>query len=109
MFFISADDFFAKAGTFSRVTREEEKALARQMADGDKAARETLVQSYLPFVAGYIRRCPRNLQTLYTVYTCIDSLEKAVERFNFLQDSEPFIHHLSWRMRQCLTKCIADR
>ena len=109
MFFISADDFFAKAGTFSRVTREEEKALARQMADGDKAAREALVQSYLPYVAAYIRRSPRSLHTLNTVYTCISALEKAVDQFDFLQDREPFSHQLSRWLRQCITKCIANR
>ena len=109
MFFLSADDFFTKASSIPRLTREEEKALAQQMAAGDKSAREALVRGYLPFVAAYVRRCPPNLQTLSTVYTCIDSLDKAVDQFHFLQESETFIHHLSWRMRQCITKCIADR
>ena len=107
MLFISADDFFAKASTCSRLPREEEKALVLQMAAGDKNARMALICSYLPFVASRIRRSPRHLHTLSTVYTCIDSLEKAVDCFNFSQDSEPFLHHLSWRMRQCITKCIA--
>ena len=109
MFFLSANDFFIKASRIPRLTREEEKTLAQQMAAGDERAREALVLGYLPFVAGYIRRCPPKLQTLSTVYTCITSLEKAVDQCHFLQDHETFIHHLSWRMRQCITKCIADR
>ncbi len=109
MFFLSADDFFNKVSSIPRLSREEEKALARQMAGGDEKARETLIRNYLPYVAACIRRSSKHLQTLHTVYTCIDSLEKGVDQFDFLQDSEAFTHHLSWRMRQCITKCIAYR
>lgn len=109
MFFISADDFFTKAGSLTRPTREEEKALARKMAVGDQAAREALIRGYLPYVAAYIRRSPRSLHTLNTVYTCISALEKAVDQFDFLQDREPFSHQLSRWLRQCITKCIANR
>ena len=109
MLFISAEDFLAQAGAMPRLTRAEEKALARRMAAGDKTAREALVRGYLPLVASYIRRFPPEIRTLRTVYTCIASLEQGVDRFNFLQDSDPFTHHLSWRLRQCATRCIADR
>ena len=109
MLFISLEDFFNQASAIPRLTREEEKLLAQRMAEGDEAARETLVRSHFPYVAAVIRRAPGEIRTLRTVYACISEVEKGVNSFNFLQDSEPFIHHLSWRLRQCITRCIADR
>ena len=108
MLFFSADDFFAQAAKMPRLTREEERRLAQQMPQ-NTAAREQIIRSYLPMVAGYIRRAPQELHTLHTVYIFLDALEKGVDSFNFLQDSERFSHHLSWRLRQCITRCIADR
>lgn len=100
--------FFNQAGKAPRLTREEEKRLAREMTQ-NAAARDQLIRSYFPMVAAYIRRLPQELHTLHTVYVCLTSLEKGVDSFNFLQDSERFSHHLCWRLRQCLTRCLADR
>lgn len=108
MLFISAEDFFAYAKKIPRLTHEEEKRLAQEMAQ-NAAARDQLISSYYPMVAGYIRRAPQELHTLRTVYVCLASLEKGVDSFNFLQNSERFSHHLSWRLRQCITRCIADQ
>lgn len=108
MLFISAEDFFDQAKNAPQLTREEERRLAQQMPQ-NAAAREQLIRSYFPMVAGYIRRLPQDLHTLNTVYVFLDSLEKGVDGFNFLQDHEQFSHHLSWRLRQCVTRCIADR
>lgn len=109
MLYISVEDFFSQVGKIPRLSRDEEIDFARRMAEGDEAARDALVRGYLPMVASYIRRMPQEIRTLHTVYTCIASLEKGVDQFNFLQESESFVHHLSWRMRQCITRCIAER
>lgn len=109
MLFISAEDFFSKVKDIPPLTREEERALAARKDGGDPAARQRLVEGYLPFVAAVIRRAPQALHTLDTVYTCIHSLEQGVDSFRFAQDSETFAHHLSWRMRQCITRLIAER
>ena len=109
MLFISAEDFISRASKLPRMTREEEKRCAQSILQGDTEARERLVQSYLPLVAAHVRRAPKSIQTLKTVYCCIVALEKGVDSFNFLQDGEPFSHHLSWSMRQCITRCIAER
>ena len=109
MLFIGAEDFFTQASAVPRLSREEEISLAKKMAEGDQSARQTLVRSYFPMVAGVIRRGPKAIQTLRTVYACIAELEKGVDGFNFLQDSEPFTHHLSRRLRQCIARAIADR
>ncbi len=109
MLFISVDDFFQKTRDVIRLSRSDEKEYALKMKEGDAEARQVIVNSYLPMVASYIRRSPKELQTLETIYSCIRSLEKGVDGFNFLQDSETFTHHLSWRLRQCITRCLVDR
>ena len=108
MIYISAEDFFRQVKTLPRLTREEERECALRMAQGDIDARRRLIEGYLPQVAAQIRRSTPSIQTLHTVYAAIATLEQGVDTFNFLQDSETFTHHLSWRMRQCLTRCIAD-
>ncbi len=109
MLFISVEDFLTQVSAIPRLSREEEKNLAQRMAAGDSAAREALVRGYLFMAAATIGRAPQNIRTLRTVYACIDAIEKGVDGFHFLQDGETFMHHLSWRMRQCITRCIADR
>ena len=109
MLFISLEDFYDQARKMQRMTIEQEKECALAMAQGDAQARQRLICSYLPFVAARIRRAPQEIQTLHTVYSAIATLEKGVDTFHFQQDSETFSHHLSWRLRQCLTRCIADR
>ena len=109
MLFITVDDFFQKIHGTTRLSRNDEKYYALKMKEGDAEARQAIVNSYLPMVASYIRRSPKELQTLETIYSCVRSLEKGVDGFNFLQDSETFTHHLSWRLRQCITRCLVDR
>ena len=109
MIFVSVDDFFLKVRNATRLLRSDEKILALRMTEGDTEARKAIMNSYLPMVASYIRHSPKELQTLQTIYSCIRSLEKGVDHFDFLQESEMFTHHLSWRLRQCITRCLVDR
>ena len=108
MVFVSVDDFLKQASVIPPLTRDEEKVLGQAKAD-DKEARDTLVKHYLPHIAAAIKRAPKEIRTLNTVYALISTLEKGVDGFNFLQDSETFAHHLSFRLRQCITRAIADR
>ena len=109
MYYIFVEDFYKKAQEVKRLTREEEKLCAAAMKAGDQEARMQLIESYYPMVSGCLKRFPKELQTIKSLYTCLQSLEQGVDRFNFHQDSESFTHHLSRRLRQCLTRCIADR
>lgn len=106
MVYISVEDFYEKAGACHVLTRQEEKECAERMKNGDRLAREKLIQSYLPTVAGYIKRPQPGVQTLGLVLYCVQALEKAVDSFDFLQDSEPFSHRLNWWLRQATTKYI---
>ena len=109
MHYITVSDFLEKSAACKRLTREEEKLCAVAMAAGNETAREQLIQSYLPTVAGYIRRCRPHMQTLKLLYSLLSALEKAVDSFNFLQDSETFSHRLSWWLRQTATRYIAEQ
>lgn len=108
MVYISVDDFYEKVSTFSRMSRQEEIECARQMKNGDLMARERLIQSYLPVVAAHIKRVASHRQSLGMILYCQQALEKAVDSFDFLQESESFSHRLSWALRQAVTKYITD-
>jgi hypothetical protein len=109
MIFVSVEDFFKQTSVIPPLTRQEEKILGKEKAAGNKNARDTLVEHYLPHVAAAVKHAPKEICTLKTVYACVAALEKSVDGFNFLQDSESFSHHLSWRLRQCIAQCITDR
>ena len=109
MFFISVEDFYAKAKNMRPLTREEEKSLYLKMRAGDAEARMILLQSYLPFIASFIKRSPENIRTLDTVYRCIAALERCADGFDFSQDSESFVHRLSFHLRSCIIGAIADK
>ena len=109
MLLISAEDFFKKAKYCTVLSRKEEIESARNMLSGDLSARGRLVESYLSYVASTLKRLPAKHQTLELIYRCYASLEKAVDRFDFPQDSEPFSHRLNWWMRQTITAYLADR
>ena len=100
MVYISVEDFYEKTNSCYVMTRQEEIACAIQMQNGDIAARERLVQSYLPMVAGHIKHTKPHMQSLGLILHCVQALEKAVDSFDFLQDGEPFSHRLSWWLRQ---------
>ncbi|MBQ8144407.1 MAG: hypothetical protein IJ042_06405 [Butyricicoccus sp.] len=107
MLYISLEDFFEKTAALSQMSREEEILCAQRMQNGDAQARESLIRSYLPMTASCVRRAPAYLQDLTLVLRCQQTLEKAVDSFNFLQDSETFAHRLSWHLRQTVTDHIA--
>ena len=106
MIFVSVEDFYEKAGSCSAMDREEEIACARRMQSGDPDAREQLIRSYLPAVARLIKGQKAHMQTLGLVLYCVQALEKAVDSFDFFQESETFSHRLSWYMRQAVIKYI---
>lgn len=104
MVYITVDDFFEDAASCVRLSRQEEIECARLMKSGDKLARERLIRSYMPFVAAHIKHAPKKSQTLGLAVYCVAALEKEVDSFNFLQESEPFSHRLSWCLRQTSVK-----
>lgn len=106
MIFITIEDFCDKASKCHILTRSEELDCAIKMKTGDNEAREKLVHSYLPMVAGHIRHLKPHLQQLGLVLHCVQMLEREVDSFDFSQSGEAFSHHLSWGLRQTVAKYI---
>ena len=109
MLFYSAEEFFRIAEKQKTLTYAERLSLADAMKAGDAAAKEKLLCSYLPYLAGVIRRQPPQLQTLRLILRAWAMLEREAERFDFRQTGESFLHRLSWGMRQAVTREIAER
>lgn len=109
MLYISVQDFFEKTEDLKMLSREEEKILAQQMKAGNADARQKIIDSYIPMVASVCKHQKPQYQSLELIYRCLSALEQAVDRFDFLQDSESFTHHLSWVLRQTTTRHIVDR
>ena len=108
MIYITIDDFYKRANACARLSREEEISCAKKMKNGDAEARMRLIESYIPVIAGNIRRLTKNYQTITLALRSEQMLEKLVDSFDFLQESETFIHRLSWGMKQVVTKYIAE-
>lgn len=108
MLFYSTEDFFEKCRTAKVLSREEECQKAAQMKQGDAYARQSIIESYLPMTASHIRRVSVPYRTLGMVLYCCQALEKAVDTFDFLQESESFAHRLSWHLRNATAKYMAE-
>lgn len=108
MVYMSIEDFFEKAEKCQVLTRQEELDAAQHMKEGNPDARERLMESYLPMTAQHIKRAKAELQTLGLAIYCVNALEKAVDSFDFFQESETFTHRLSWHLRNATAKYIAD-
>ena len=106
MLYISVEDFYEKVSSFSTLSRQEEIECAHQMKNGDALARERLICSYLPMVASHIKHASPRLQSLGFLLYCHRALEKAVDSFDFFQDSDPFTHRFNWSLRQATAAYI---
>lgn len=109
MIYISIEDFYKKAESCHVLSRQEEIECAQQMKNGDAAARERLIESYLPMVAAHVKRTNPHMQKLGLVLYCQQALENAVDSFDFLQDSEKFSHRLSWHLRQAVVRYVLTK
>ena len=104
--FISTEDFFNKINTMAPLTDEDFQTLVLRMRGGDEAARDALVRGFLPFVASFIRRAPRRIKTLHTVYACIACVEECVACADGARDKRAFAAELGRRLRQCVIRCL---
>ena len=107
MVYITVEDFYRHAASCTRLSRDEEKQCAQRMKNGDETARRQIVESYLPMVAGHIKHTNNIKNKLSLALYCISGLEKAVDSFDFMQDSESFAHRLGWVLRQTTVAYIA--
>ena len=111
MLYTSADDFYKQISNLKRLSRKEEKELAKKMKDGDEDAKKALMDSYLPVLGSYLKRYARN-PSLNMIYHGIQVLESSILTFDFQFDSPSpncaFVHVLSDGVRKMILRFIAD-
>ena len=107
MLFVSVKDFFAKASREQRLSREQEKELYSLMKSGDTTARDKMLESYLFIVASRIKRLSNDMHSLDLIYSCLEELEKEVDKFDFSNDGETFTHRLTLIIQKEITNHIA--
>lgn len=109
MVYIDIEDFFQKAAACKRLSRQEEIDCAIRMKAGDSDARERIIQSYLPIIAGHIKRLPEHMRTLGCALYFQAELEKAIDCFDFVQYREPFMNRINRICRQATAKYLARK
>lgn len=67
---VTIEDFYKKADSCHVMTRQEEVECAKKMKDGDMDARALLIESYMPMVAGFIKRQQPDEQKLVLALYC---------------------------------------
>ncbi len=108
MIFVSIEDFFEKAASCHILNRQDEILCAEKMKSGDRDARQKIIESYIPMAANHIKRLNPQLQQMGLAVYCMHALEKAVDSFDFLQESETFVHRLSWWLRDATARYIVS-
>ncbi|MBQ7379514.1 MAG: hypothetical protein IJW70_07560 [Clostridia bacterium] len=109
MLFISSEQFLVQANALKKLTRQQEKAAYVQMRAGNKDAKESLVESYLPVVAAMAKRVSTGEPSMELVCRMVATLEREVEQFDFSQESEPFTHRLSLVLKKVVAEYITDQ
>ena len=108
MLYLCANDFFKQAENAKRLSREEERKYASEMQAGNESARRILTDSYLPVLAAYLKRFSAE-PSLELIYRGLETLDEAISHFNFEAERPPFSKFLGDRLRQTVTRYIADR
>ena len=107
MIYTSAQSFFEYAENVKRLSREEELAYAIKMKAGDEEAKQAIVNGYLPILAAYLKRYTREASLEY-IYRGIETLNEAVEKFDFQIENPTFTRFLQNEIRRMATRYIAD-
>ena len=110
---INVDDsvrmYLKEIGKIPLLNAEQERELAQKMQDGDREAKNTLVESNLRLVVSIAKKyMNRGLSLLDLIQEGNIGLIKAVDKFDYSKGFK-FSTYATWWIRQAITRAIADQ
>ena len=110
---INVDDsvrmYLKEIGKIPLLNAEKERELAQKMKDGDKDAKDTLIDSNLRLVVSIAKKyMNRGLSLLDLIQEGNIGLIKAVDKFDYSKGFK-FSTYATWWIRQAITRAIADQ
>lgn len=101
--------YLQEIGKVPLLSREEEVALAKGVAQGDERAREKLIQANLRLVVSIAKDYRgQGLDLLDLIQEGNLGLMRAVEKFDYTKGCK-FSTYASWWIRQAITRALADQ
>lgn len=101
--------YLTEIGNIPLLSSKEEEALAIKVLEGDKKAREKLIESNLRLVVSIAKRyVGRGLHLLDLIQEGNIGLGKAVDKFDVYKGNR-FSTYATWWIKQGITRAIADQ
>ncbi|MBQ9543615.1 MAG: RNA polymerase sigma factor RpoD [Clostridia bacterium] len=101
--------YLKEIGKVPLLNADEEMELARKMSEGDKAAKDMLVEANLRLVVSIAKRyVGRGMFFLDLIQEGNLGLMKAVDKFDYSKGYK-FSTYATWWIRQAITRAIADQ